>query len=364
MHNTRCFAHDFIDELSEIIGKTLYIAHHTDDSGHYPNESWRTRLSDERGFGMILTVTPNAALDRVIFIDEFQPGTNMRATRMVDYVGGKGLDASVALRTFQIDTLGLSFVGGSAGQALAKLLDGYGIRHDLVWLEGELRIAHVVVETHHHRHSHIIGGALPVPPEAAAELLRRYQTHLPSAAWVIAGGSLAPRIPVSYYRTMTEMAHAAGIPILIDSSGPSILEVISARPAILKMNRTEFNQTFKVSALTLSALRVEGQALREREFLPALVLTNGPEGILALTSEGSYQAVAPVQQAINAAGAGDTVSAMLTWRFSLGDSWPDALHWAAAASAASVLAEGTGESRRADVERLFPQVEVQRLDPF
>lgn len=311
---------------------------------------------------MILTVTPNAALDRVIFIDEFQPGTNMRAARMVDYIGGKGLDASVALRTFEIDTLGLSFMAGSAGQALLKLLDGYGIRHDLTWLEGEIRIAHVVVEMHHHRHSHIIGGALPVPAEAAADLLQRYQAHLPRAAWVIAAGSLAPNLPATYYHTLTELAHAANIPILIDSSGPPILEVVPARPTILKMNRTEFNQTFNASAASLADLQAQGQALHEREKLPTLVLTCGPEGLLALTADASYHAVAPTQRAVNAAGAGDTASAMLAWRFSLGDSWPAALRWAAAASAASVLAEGTGESRRADVERILPEVEVKILD--
>jgi 1-phosphofructokinase family hexose kinase len=256
----------------------------------------------------------------------------------------------------------LSVVGGSAGQALAKLLDGYGIRHYLIWLEGETRIAHVIVETRHHYHSHIIGGALPIPPEAAAGLLQRYRAHLPQTAWVIAAGSLAPGIPASYYRTMTETAHAAGIPILIDSSGPPIVEVVPARPTILKMNRAEFNQTFNADAQTLADLQAPGQALREREKLPALVLTSGAEGILALTPEGSYHALAPTQHAVNAAGAGDTASAVLAWRFSLGDNWREALRWAAAASAASVLAEGTGESHRPDVERLLPEAEVKFLD--
>ena len=46
---------------------------------------------------MILTLTPNAALDRLLFIDEFKPGTVMRPQKMIDKVGGKGLDSSVAL---------------------------------------------------------------------------------------------------------------------------------------------------------------------------------------------------------------------------------------------------------------------------
>ncbi|MCB0051408.1 MAG: hypothetical protein KDE24_17900, partial [Caldilinea sp.] len=37
---------------------------------------------------MILTLTANAALDRVIFIDEFRPETTMRAPRFIECAGG------------------------------------------------------------------------------------------------------------------------------------------------------------------------------------------------------------------------------------------------------------------------------------
>lgn len=54
---------------------------------------------------MILSVTPNSALDRVIFIEEFRPGAVMRAPRTVEAVGGKGLDASVVLAAFGVETV-------------------------------------------------------------------------------------------------------------------------------------------------------------------------------------------------------------------------------------------------------------------
>ncbi len=310
---------------------------------------------------MILTVTPNAALDRLIFVDEFRPGTRMRCEKVIHSVGGKGLDASVALRTFEVDTVGLSFVAGSTGQQLVRLLEGYGIQPDMVWVEGETRTVHVVIETRRYRHSHLITGTLPITEEAAAAMLERYQNHLAEAAWVIAAGTLAPGWPLSFYHRLTELAHAANVPILIDSSGPALVNAIPAKPAILKMNRTEFAETFNVPAKTRADLERYGQALREREKLLALVITCGEEGILGLTATGSYLAVSPVQPAVNAAGAGDTASAMLAWRLSVGDSWLEALRWAAAASAASVLTEGTADSRREDVERILPQVRGEVL---
>lgn len=310
---------------------------------------------------MILTVTPNAAVDRVIFIDEFQPGTAMRATRTIHSVGGKGCDTSVALRTFEIDTLALTFVAGPHGDLLAQLLDNYGIRHDLIWLEGDTRIVHVLLETKHHRTSLVTAGTLSIPPAGLAQLIERCQTYLPQADWLIAAGSLAPGLPTSFYQTMVELARAAQVPILVDAFGPPILAMLPTPPDILKMNQVEFEKTFGLSAPSLAELQALAQTVREREKLAALVLTRGEEGILALSPEGVFLATAPLQQAVNTAGAGDTASAMLAWRLSLGEGWAEALRWAAAGGAACVLTEGTADSRRPDVERLLPQVEVRQL---
>lgn len=310
---------------------------------------------------MILTLTPNAALDRILFIDEFKPGTVMRPERILDRVGGKGLDSSVALRAFGVDTLALSFVAGDAGRRLAGLLNGYGIRHDLIWLAGETRIAHVVVETRRRRHSHIIAGALPVPPEAAVAFLERFRVHVSRAGWVIAAGTLPPGVPRAYYRRMVEIARQAGVPILIDSSGPPVQAVLAAPPTVLKMNWQEFNQTFNVSTGSLEHLVTAARAVAAREHLQALVITCGRRGILAFTPDGDFQAAGPPQEEVNAAGAGDAASGVLAWKLSLGATWPEALRWAAATSAAVVLTEGTADCNRADVDRLLPHITVKNL---
>jgi 1-phosphofructokinase family hexose kinase len=311
---------------------------------------------------MILTLTPNAALDRLIFIEQFQPGTRMHVEKVLYATGGKGICASVALRTFGVETVAVSFVAGATGQQLVGLLAEYGVTPDMVWVEGETRTVTVVVETAHHRHSHLITGALAITAAAAAEVMQRFQSHLAQAAWVVAGGTLAPGWPTTFYRDITQLAHAAHVPVLIDGSGAPLLQAISARPAILKLNRAEFTETFSSPASTLGQLYAYAQSLRKQENLVALMITCGEEGILALTHEGDYLAATPPQPAVNAAGAGDTASGILAWRLALGDSWPEALRWAAAAGAACVLTERTGESRREDVERLLPQVTLQTLN--
>ncbi len=307
---------------------------------------------------MILTTTLNSALDRILFIDEFCPGATMRPHKMVESVGGKGFDVCVALQTLGLRGLALGFVAGTTGQQLVNLLDGYGINHDLTWVDGETRIAHVIAETRHHRASHIIAPTLIINEGHYQALVDKFQRHLPAAAWVVSGGTAPVGVPVTVYHQFTHLAHQAGKPILIDSAGPPVLEALPARPDILKMNQDEFAQTFGSTAATLDNLKLQAQNVREQAGLPALVITCGAAGILACTPQKTLLARSPAQVVVNPAGAGDAASAGLVWRLTQGDTWPQALRWAAAVGAAVVITPGTADCYMADIERILAQTEV------
>src|SRR5690606_20312733 len=103
------------------------------------------------------------------------------------------------------------------------------------------------------------------------------------------------------------------------------------------------------------------QEMRRRG-LANFVLTCGRDGILAFTPQARYQASAPQMEEVNGAGSGDAVSAALAYRLSLGDTWEQALRWAAAAGAAVTLTEGTAECRIDDVLDIHPRTTVQIID--
>jgi 1-phosphofructokinase family hexose kinase len=310
---------------------------------------------------MILTVTANSALDKVIYIEEFIPTTDMRSRKVVESVGGKGFDTSVVLQSLGIPNLAVGIVAGFTGERLERLLTRYGIPTDLVWVEGDTRVANVIVETLHNRQSHVTTPGYIVSEVGAAELTRRYCAHLAQADWVVASGSLPEGIPPSYYRTLAELAAEAGKPFLLDCSSEPMRLAAEARSAVLKMNRSELTQAFGVQAATVQELAGMVGAFRAERGLPAVVITCGKDGILASTPEGEYLAASPAQTEVNSAGAGDAVSAALPWRLSLGESWAEALRWGAAVSAAVVLTPGTADCNPADVARILPDTHVWKV---
>ncbi len=160
----------------------------------------------------------------------------MRSSRQVTSVGGKGFDTSVVLRALQQDTVAIGFIAGLVGEHLTRLLEIYGIRHDLVWVDGETRTAHVIVETRHHRHSHLMTGELKTTPQHHKTLLERLKFHIPAAKWLICGGSTPSDTPPDIFQRIVQAAQDQNIPTLIDSSGPSLYLAANANPTILKMN--------------------------------------------------------------------------------------------------------------------------------
>ena len=311
---------------------------------------------------MILAVCPNTAIDKIIFIKEWIPGTPMRTNHMVTCVGGKGLNSAVVLRHLGSETVGMGFFEGKTGKELVELLEEYGITPEPVWVGGTNRIAHVIAEEKTNIHSHVITGEVVVSAEQKQEFITKFRKRVKEAEWVIFAGSLPPTINVDFYFELITIAKVAKVPSLIDSQRQYILEAIKAKPEIVKMNWEEFEWTFNKKAETVESLISQAKQLFADEGLINLVMTLGKHGILAFTAEGNFLAKAPFQKPVNAAGAGDAVSSTLAYRLSKGDSWESALKWSSAVSAATVLTERTGDINMADVERIYKEVELRKID--
>jgi 1-phosphofructokinase family hexose kinase len=308
---------------------------------------------------MILTVTPDPVLDKILFVKRWTPDTPMHAEKTALGVGGKGLDASLVLQQLGVETVGLTFLAGPTGESLLELAGEHQLTVEPVWAGGETRTAYIVAQTEPGHHSHIFVGGLEIDEAQRTAFLDRLTTYLADADWLICGGIIPDVLPTDFYRRVTERAHAAGVPVLIDSFRSFITDALPSQPDILKMNCQEFEWTFGGRADDLETLKEEAVRIRREQELGTLVITCGPDGLLAVSDEGVVHAQPPRLKALNATGAGDAASAVLAWRLSSGDAFPEALRRAAAVSAAVVLTESTAICRAEDVERIYPEVVVK-----
>ncbi|MCX4770869.1 MULTISPECIES: 1-phosphofructokinase family hexose kinase [unclassified Streptomyces] len=311
---------------------------------------------------MILTVTLNTALDLTYGVAALVPHSSHRVSDLSERPGGKGINVARVVTALGHDSVVTGFAGGATGAVLRELLaalpPGTATLTDaLVPVAGDTRRTLAVADR-------ATGDTTqfnePGPHITAAEwtaFLRSYEELLTGADAVALCGSLPPGIHVGAYAELIRPARAAGVPVLLDTSGEPLRRGIAARPDLIKPNADELAQ--------LTGSRDPLRATRDarRRGAHAVIASLGPDGMLAVTPDGSWQASPPAPVKGNPTGAGDSAVAGLLSGLVEGLSWPDRLRRAVALSTATVLAPTAGDFDRAAYEELLPRVAIEEHAP-
>ncbi|WP_148591786.1 1-phosphofructokinase [Streptomyces sp. WAC01526] len=301
---------------------------------------------------MILTVTLNAALDITYRVPRLHPHTTNRVTEVSERPGGKGLNVARVLAALGHRTVATGFAGGSTGAALRALLAETEVTDALVPVGGATRRTVAVADAATGDTTQLNEPGPVVSPAEWDTFLGTYRELLADARAVALCGSLPPGVPVDVYARLTRAARSAGVPVLLDTSGEPLRRGLAARPDLAKPNADE------LAALTGSTEPLRAARDARRRGAHAVAASLGPDGMLAVTADGAWQAAPPRRIAGNPTGAGDSAVAGLLSGLVEELPWPDRLTRAVALSAATVRAPAAGEFDAATYEELLSRVVV------
>ncbi|MDD9377217.1 1-phosphofructokinase family hexose kinase [Streptomyces sp. ZAF1911] len=288
---------------------------------------------------MILTVTLNTALDVTYRVPRLLAHASHRVTEVTERPGGKGLNVARVLAAIGHEVTATGFAGGPTGHLVRELLASAspGVRDELVPCAGTTRRTLAVVDE---ASGDTTQFNEPGPLITAAEwsvFLSRYEALLTGGARAVAlCGSLPPGVPVGAYATLVRAARAAGVPVLLDTSGEALRRGVAARPDVIKPNAAE------LAELTGSRDPLPATRDARRRGAHAVVTSLGPAGLLAATALGTWRAAPPRTLTGNPTGAGDSAVAGLLSALTEGLAWPDRLTRAVALSAATVTSPTAG----------------------
>ena len=310
---------------------------------------------------MILTVTPNTALDQVIEIDHYVPGARLKIRQEAECIGGKGNLASAFAADLGARSVSLAFAAGRNGRRLAELLRERGARPDFTPALGETRRITVIVDRQREVQTWLVPETLRADAPAERDLERRVARWLPQASWLALCGSLPPGCSPRFYERLARRAHAAGVPVLIDSRGPALAHALAARPEVVRLNREELEQTLGGQIGGLPALVA---ALRRllTEGVQLAVCSLGAEGAVAVTGTGGWRFVPPRIRQKSSAGSGDAFTAAILVEREKGADWPQAIRRACAAGTAKARESRTDHPLDpARVRAMIQRVKVTSL---
>ncbi|MDN3023427.1 1-phosphofructokinase family hexose kinase [Streptomyces sp. S.PB5] len=302
---------------------------------------------------MILTVTLNTALDITYRVQSLRPHASHRVSEVTERPGGKGLNVARVLAALGHEVTVTGFAGGATGRVLQERLTATpGVVDALIPVAGATRRTIAVVDEQTGDTTQLNEPGPAIDPAEWAAFQEAYEDLLPSMSAVALCGSLPPGVPVGAYAGLVRTARAAGVPVLLDTSGEPLRRGVAARPDIIKPNTDE------LAELTGSHEPLRATQDARRRGARTVVASLGPEGLLASSPEGRWRATPPARVHGNPTGAGDSAVAGLLSGLVEQLPWPDRLTRAVALSAATVLAPMAGEFDGSAYEELRKRVAV------
>jgi tagatose 6-phosphate kinase len=304
---------------------------------------------------VIVTVTLNPALDITYTVAELKAGTTHRP-RVHAQAGGKGVNVARTLHALGRETVAVLPLGGFDGEAVRAELHTAGVPHHAIPIGGATRRTVTVVEE-----SGLATGFNEAGPEVGADEWAEIcaavgsllETAVLNAAPVLVLSGKLPRgLADDAYAELIALADGYGVPAILDTEGAPLLAALAARPAIVKPNAHEL-----LDATGRTDPRAAARELLDRG-ARSVVSSNGPDGLTALTADGTWTARPPRIDGGNPTGAGDASVAALAIGLADGSTWPAMLADAAALSAATVLTERAGAFDADAYQRFRAEISV------
>lgn len=282
---------------------------------------------------MILTVTPNPALDHTLRLDE--PLCTDAVTRTDDIrfdAGGKGINVSQYLRELGTETLATGFLGGPFGRMLRERLHETDLPAAFVEIESDTRLNTSVLAP---EGEYKINHNGPAVGESAVDaLIETIREHDPNG--VVVAGSLPPGIDTT---DIDRIAAAGPWSVAVDVGG-KVLRSLSSEYAVCKPNREELAAATDAPIETVADCVRAADRLRERGF-ERVVASLGPDGAVLVAEDCVLHAGALGVDVADTVGAGDALLAGVLSALDHGESDEAALRTGVALASRVTAVPGT-----------------------
>lgn len=309
---------------------------------------------------MILSVTLNACVDHATFVDELRVGDTNRVLRTETDAGGKGVNLSRVTAELGAESHASGFLGGDTGEFVKSVLEHQGVRCAFVWVQGKTRI-NFSVEDAHGGPPTTFNSTGPTLSEDEWGALVAWCGHLGASRPTVAmGGSIPPGAPADAFAVLASLFRERGCFVAMDADGEPMRLGLRAGPDLIKPNVAEASRLLGRSLPNLDARVRAALDLREAGIAEVL-LSMGGEGALLARDEGVWRAVPPKVVVRSTIGSGDSLLGGYLVGRERGVSTAEALALGTACGAATATTDGSEIARRPVVERLLPEVSVEKL---
>lgn len=289
---------------------------------------------------MILTITLNPSLDRVIWVDKLQKDDSIRIQQEKHYAGGKGIDASRVIKTLGGDTVATGFLGSFNGLHLEGLLLNEGVTCDFVKIKGETRSNVIIFDSEDNGHIALNSKGPEITAYDLAILFEKINNLKEKPSMVIMGGSIPKGLNASLYAQIIHVFREQGIKVALDADNEALKQGLKAHPYMIKPNEHELARLIGREVNTREELIEAAKDLMSEYKLEVIMISRGSKGLIIMNKDEAYELAPPKIKANSTIGSGDSTLAAFLLGQEQGKPLLESGQMGVAAGAATAMSPG------------------------
>lgn len=303
---------------------------------------------------MIYTVTLNPSVDYLVRVPDFQLGATNRAESQEMVPGGKGINVSKVLSTFDVATRLYGFTAGFTGDFIEKDLKEKSLETHFIHVQGTTRIN---VKLRTDTETEVNGQSPDISDKNTEELLAQID-QLTSGDTLVLSGSLPSNLPADFYETIIRTANQKKVRTILDTSGAPLTHGLKANPFLIKPNIAELEALYQTTTAGIEEV-IELAERAVSDGAENVLVSSGGKPALLVSKDMVLESTIPSGSVVNSVGAGDSMVAGFLYSLSKNSDLKQAFQYSVAFGSATAFSQGFVTA--ASFHNVLPEVQINTL---
>lgn len=307
---------------------------------------------------MIYTITLNPAIDLVIISKKLEPNTVNRTENFELQPNGKGVNVSFILKKMGIENMATGIGGGFTLDYITAALEEKGIKTKFLKVKEPTRVNVFTRVLDQNAEYKEVNPGPEVSGEVQEKFLKYLKNTLKADDTLIISGSFSRGIKADYLVKISKITAEKQVKLVIDSSSKVVLDTLQYHPYLLKPNECELASFFDFNKKLDQKKIIELARKLISSGCQNVLVSLGQAGAALINKDHAYFGNAPKIQALNTAGAGDTMLGTFIGEKENNESDVKALKLAIAAGSDTASRSGLTDF---DLEKYLQEIQVSEV---
>jgi len=289
---------------------------------------------------MILTVTLNPAIDKILILDSFEVHKLHRLeTSEMSMVaaGGKGVNIAQTLAKLGDEVIASGFAGEHTGHLLCDAIRHAGITTNFIFTQGPTRTNISILDRKNETLTEINDFGQEIPAGDIQFFMENYERLLSRVDLVVIAGSLPRGVEPDIFIKLIAKASELGKKVVVHTAPKHTELLMQAQPFVINPDmRSNHTLLGKEVDGIEQFLEVGRNILKECPRTEFIIFTHRLENVVAVTRQKGYILRPRNLNIVNMLGYGDSYLAGFIHAHSQNQSVVDALRYASAAGLTNV----------------------------